>query len=139
MRWLCILLAIGSWVGCAFLADAKMAAPVVIFLSALGWFFIMIAIGGKKGLPFGIAIFVFVGCIFLFWWSFSALLNPSPKATFDAIAYLALIPASLLAFATPVFIGKKVWKIVTKKKTKKEVSYGSRKIHKMVRGRIGIR
>lgn len=101
MKWLCVLLAIGSWVGGAFLADAKMAVPVIIFLSALGWFFIMIAIGGKKGLPFGIAIFVFTGCIIIFWWGISTFAHKERN-----IIYILPL-ASLVVLVIPVMVGKK--------------------------------
>lgn len=66
-RWFWALLAVGSWVACAVLADAQKGASTVLFVSAFGWFFIAIAVGGWKGLPFGIIPLVFVGCASAVW------------------------------------------------------------------------
>lgn len=71
IRGLCALLAIGSFVGGGvYLAVVEQAeqteqrATVIIILAVLGWFFIAVAIGGKKGLIFGIGLLIFAACVF---------------------------------------------------------------------------
>ena len=70
------LLAIGCWIGCAFYVDYvknirnPTGADIMIYfsLSAMGWIFLIFAIGGRKGLPFVAGLVTFVICFFLFGW-----------------------------------------------------------------------
>lgn len=64
MKLLMGLLAVGSWIASALLADAKVITPPFFLLfSALGWFFLVIAIGGKKGAAVGVGVLLFAVCI----------------------------------------------------------------------------
>ena len=115
-RWFWTLLAVGSWVVCAILADAKIATSVVIFISALGWFFIAIAIGGWKGLPFGLVALVFalalIGIksmgIFLDWGKTKVWLDTLQDKPLVVVGiYIGFIVVLLGLMVIPIVIAKK--------------------------------
>ncbi len=115
---ICIFILVGAWLIGAFLAEAgRIAAPVLLGISVVGWFFLMIAIGGRKGFPVGLWLVVFVVCIFFFWLGFSGLFKTIPGSKTGNWAYLVLIPASFLVLAIPVWVAKIGRKIVKKEKS----------------------
>jgi hypothetical protein len=153
-RWFWAL-AVGCWIVCAVLAN-KIAPPsVVIFISAFGWFFIALAIGGWKGLPFGLVALVFVGCLSAVWTFFSQ--GPylfgyksfniytqwqKAKIFLDTLhdkpmvilaIYLGLIIVLLGILAIPVAVAVKLGKSAGGKVREKE-----EKAERKIRGRPGI-
>ena len=149
-RWFWALLAVGSWIVCAVLVDTKTATSVVIFISALGWFFIALAVGGWKGLPFGMVALVFVGCLSAVWTFFSKgpyllgyksfnIYNQwgKTKLFLDTLEdkplviiaiYVGLIIVLLGILVIPVVVAKRVWKAAEKKtEEKKEEKKAERK------------
>lgn len=144
-KWRYFLLAVGSWVAGAWLIDAKVLPPVsIVFVSAVGWFFIMLVFGGgEKGLAWGIPIFFFVICALIFEWSVSHLPGllgyQNWKIMCDTLPAkpLSLLGVSLrvmlgliVVIAVPVFVGTKIWKVVTKKEPEeKEKIRGWEKVY----------
>ncbi len=119
MKWLFrflffLVLAFGIWTLGVSLAQTGAPAPFILLLSAIGWFFMMIGFGGKKGIAVGIWLVLFVGFIFLFWLGFSALLKPNPQTNWENAAYLLLIPASIFVLLFPMILGSKIWKKLAK-------------------------
>ena len=64
VRLICLVLAIGSWVlGCILLDNKFISGPLAIpIVSAIFWFFVCIAICGKKGAAVGAGILTFALC-----------------------------------------------------------------------------
>jgi hypothetical protein len=126
MKLFWLLSAVASWVIPALFHD-EIAIPsfLFVFISALGWFCMIIAIGGKKGLPIGIGVLIFAGCITGIlvklpqtFHDFLSYMMPKPGAVFF---WLGVLVAMGLALLIPSVIAIKLWGLFfTEKGTKKE-------------------
>lgn len=155
MNWSWILFAIASLVLGSVLSDKGIVSSnllLLVIVSAVVWFFVTLALGGKKGVPFGAAVLVFAGCLLgvsniprLFGSSFNLAatkqLLHSLKYGEVVLVYLGLISLLLfLIIAPPIYVGRKLWKPMTKEKPKDEPKKDGEKKEKerKVRGRLGI-
>lgn len=120
-RWFWALLAVASWI----VADAHRSTSTMVFVSAFGWFFIALAIGGWKGLPFGLVALVFalalIGIksmgIFSDWGKTKLWLDTLQDKPWIVVGiYIGLIVVLLGLMAIPIVIAKKAWKSVVKEK-----------------------
>ncbi len=112
-RLICVLLAVGSWVGGAALAEAKASAPFIISLSALGWLFITIAIGGRKGSAVGVGILVFAACSGLLFSMLGKMPQSSPFYTLEPdglFFWFGIVGSVCLALIIPAMVTVKLWK-----------------------------
>ena len=140
-RMLWFFLSVGCLVVAAVLVSTKTAImPVFIFLSAMAWLFMAIALGGKKGFAIGAGILIFFGCIHSYAWVVATQAPRLAKMGYgDPLIFLGAIIGIVGSFWLPIKIGQ--WLLRKKEAEKeeaKEVSYGSTKIRKIARGRIGI-
>lgn len=137
-----LLLALACWVVCAIFVDIKVNPSVAVFLSAGGWLFLAIFIGGKKGLAFGLVPVVFVGVIYFGWFFYtqsSVGLFKQPfnvheswvraKAYLDTLEdkplaivgiYVLVIMTLLTIMVLPVIVAKRVWKAAAKEKPREK-------------------
>lgn len=136
-RTIWILLGVACWVLCAVFVDKKIYPSVAIFLTASGWFFLCIFIGGKKGLAVGMFPLLFVGIIYFAWFlctqsSVGLVKRPfnindwwvGAKAYLDTLEnkplalvgiYLVVIVAFLIPIVVPLIAVRRAWRSVNVK------------------------
>lgn len=142
MKLLVGLLAVVSWIGSSLLADAEIISPpLFILFSALGWFFLVIVIGGKKGAAVGIGVLIFavcaVGLLVKMPHNFLPYTEIKPESFFSWFGVLA---AAALTLLIPSIAMVKLWKMAGReqggeKKDAEEEKEGKKKAEKKVRGR----
>jgi hypothetical protein len=110
------MLAMATWYLGVSLVQEGAPALFILPISAIGWFFMMVGFGGRKGVGVGIWLVVFTGFIFLFWLGFSALLRPNPQTNWENAAYLLLVPASIFTLVFPILFVSKARKEMAKVK-----------------------
>ena len=140
IRLVYLVLAIGSWVLGSLLFDKGIISFGLINLvivSATGWFFMMIAIGGRKGAAVGIGTLVFAACSGVL---FSMLVKIPRNSLFYTLEsdglffWLGIVGSVCLVLIIPAKITVKLWKRAggkqakakkqAKEEEKKEKIYG---------------
>jgi len=114
----CVLLATGNWVGAAVLAEAKVSMPFAVLLSALGWLFLTIAIGGEKGFAVGVGIMVFAGCAAILFWGLAKVSLNSHLLGYNLgseniFFWFGIVAGVCLTLIIPAKVTVKLWKKFT--------------------------
>jgi len=128
MKLLLGLLAVATWIGSSLLADAQIIAPsLFILFCALGWFFLVIVIGGKKGFAVGVGVLIFAACVVGMLIKMSCnLLSYTEIKPESFFFWLGVLASAGFALIIPSVVIVKIWKRVGEAKPTEKLTRGEK-------------